>query len=420
MPASSPSDRADRRVVAVLRAWAKVGVTSAETVRAFRLDVVDAALIRSLPLGPRRGPRYQAGLLIPTFDPGEPEKIVGLVRVQDGQRRHGFLGNPAGIAGPASISTAERVVLTDAPLLALRLHQAGIQHVALVEEPAVLRPLAAWLRQRMVVLASYRHGGTRAMLAELPPDRRSETAKVVLPAFEGGSEVLAELGVDPQQLLDRSRRTVSRISVATAKRICAAAHKRLRRFGGDYERRAFGADFHNMGYCFLAGETGNLQRVFLRGDRRLLAERGCADALVLPARDAAKRVVGMICVPMRQDAAPIIFSELATGIVASNPCWDRPKVVDVLPLDHMFWLGDFTSGATWIVRGVLDIRVNAAMARAIGIRSVIVHSRTPEAALAAFRAMGIAAQAGVARASEHRPFEQITVRGMYRSPRRRS
>lgn len=400
MPSEPTSPRADRRVVAVLRAWAKAGITDSATVRAFRLDAVDAALIRSLPLGPRRGPRSRAGLLIPTFDPGEPEKFVGVVRVQDGQRRHGFLGSPAGIAGPASISTAEKVVLADAPLLALRLHQAGVQHVALIEEPAVLRPLAAWLRQRMVVLASYRHAGTRAMLAELPPDRRAETAKVVLPAFEGGSEVLAELGVDPQRLLTRRRRTVSPFTVATIERIADTAFSALNKMCG--RRRSIellDTDARDLMRNFRAGITDD--RAFYLSDLRFLAAKDSLDSATFPWHDAQHRVVGLTLIRTGWPRLVRHLSDGGAGVIANRQCWERPGVVDAFPADCIEW-SSLVHGAVWVVPDCEHVRAVARVAAKIGVRRIRLHGRPTDRVTRAIRAAGIRIQRGASEADDVR------------------
>lgn len=181
--ASSAAERLDR----LLAALKLGGVALATTVQAFRLDAVDDDVIRGLRLGPRHAPRSSGGLLLPTFMPKAPERIVGLIRVRPSQGRHGFIGRPVGIAGPISVVSAPRVVLVDAPMLALRLYDRGIQNVAIVEHLDVLTTLVPWIAQRTVVLASHRYAGIEAMRNALPAHLRQQVESAMLRSCEGSS-----------------------------------------------------------------------------------------------------------------------------------------------------------------------------------------------------------------------------------------
>jgi hypothetical protein len=82
-----------------------------------------------------------SGILIPTRDPRTPDIIVGQIRIAAGQNKHRFITPPAGLAFADGFTSADRIVLTDHPLLAFRLHQMGVLGVALVEDPSVLPSL---------------------------------------------------------------------------------------------------------------------------------------------------------------------------------------------------------------------------------------------------------------------------------------
>lgn len=133
---------------------------------AFRMGQVDAATILRLWPGGRRRVA-QAGLLVPTFDPREPMVIRGLLRLMISQHGAGCVGEPCGIAGPSELATAPRVVLVDSLLLGLRLHQAGVRGVAVVQDPAVLAALRAWWSSRTVVIASTAAPRAEALAAAL-------------------------------------------------------------------------------------------------------------------------------------------------------------------------------------------------------------------------------------------------------------
>ncbi len=84
-----------------------------------------------------------------------------------GRIQHAFIGVPRGLGGPTDLDRHLRVVLADAPFLAMRLHQAGVAGVALAEDPAVLPPLRDWLVGRDLVVAGYRRCGIDALVETL-------------------------------------------------------------------------------------------------------------------------------------------------------------------------------------------------------------------------------------------------------------
>jgi hypothetical protein len=405
MPPQPSAASANRRIAAVLRSCSRAGITDPDTVRAFRLDAVDAALVRSLPLGPRRRPRSLGGLLIPTFNPSEPDKVIGLVRVQDAQHRHGFLGPPAGIAGAVDIASAKKVVLADAPLLALRLHQAGVQHVALVEEPAVLRPLANWLMQRTVALASYRKRGLAAMRAALPPTRQADATGALLQSFEGGSPAAALVALGFQRLQLRRRQPISPITSETMERVSVAARQVLFDSGRRRGRRRFrwiemfDQEASVFAHQFGAGITSDLTRGFIAPDQRLLRQRRADGMMTLPCRDRAQRVVGLTLIPT---GWPRVVTQIGggdAGIIATDSCWQQPEIVDVLPPACLEWMS-LLYGTTWLLPAGGQIRQVARVAAEIGIRRVRLHGSHPDRVVRAIRAAGIRTESGAQEPSD--------------------
>lgn len=147
------------------------GITDPSTWAAFRLGTVTDADLHRLLTMPQRRQLRPAGFWLPTFDPRQPAILAGLIRLTPAQHKHTFIGRPAGIAGPVDLDQHHRVVLTTAPLTALRLHQAGVDGVALVEDAAVLAPLLPWLTTKELVIVSHQHQAIAAIqraLGELP------------------------------------------------------------------------------------------------------------------------------------------------------------------------------------------------------------------------------------------------------------
>ena len=108
-----------------------------------------------------------SGINLPTYDPRAPERVVGVIRLTPAQNQHRFASPPVSIGCAVTIANAQRVVLVDGPLSGLRLAQAGVEHVALVEDPTTLGPLVEWLAGREVVIAAHRHARINAMKAAL-------------------------------------------------------------------------------------------------------------------------------------------------------------------------------------------------------------------------------------------------------------
>lgn len=151
------------------RAWLRAaGVHAPETWAAFRLGLVPAEILRRHNLIGRSALRPDAGVSLPTWDLRDPSCIQGIIRVVRVQHRHRFAtAPPAGIAGPVSLAAGDRIVLCDAPLVAMRLHQEGCAEVAVVGDVAVLRHCADALRARTVLVASVRRAGVERMTTML-------------------------------------------------------------------------------------------------------------------------------------------------------------------------------------------------------------------------------------------------------------
>lgn len=173
------------------------GIVDPATWAAFRVDAVTDVDLARLLTQRQRVRLTASGLWLPTCDPRAPEHITGLIRLSPAQHQHRFVTAPVGIACPPGTASAPRIVLVDHPLLALRLHERGVRGIAMVEDPAVLVPLTAWLAEREVVTITTAKHGTLA----LPPGIVPVGTGRIASAFERApAATLALLGLDPATL----------------------------------------------------------------------------------------------------------------------------------------------------------------------------------------------------------------------------
>ena len=96
------------------------------------------------------------GVFIPTFDPADLTVPVGIIKQSYAQNKHQFASSAVGIGAPFGINDHAKIILADNPLLAFRLTQMGVKAVAIVETTDVLPPLSGWLRQKELILVSYK------------------------------------------------------------------------------------------------------------------------------------------------------------------------------------------------------------------------------------------------------------------------
>ncbi|GMV83381.1 MAG: hypothetical protein AMXMBFR7_45650 [Planctomycetota bacterium] len=136
------------------------------------LDGIDPAALKAagLVFGNRLCPVKAPGLLLPTFDPHEPNQPVGLVKLAPYLGRHAFSTTPPhGLALPCE-HAAGRTVVADHPMLLLKLAQEGVRGAVLVCGDELLEAHADWLKAREIVVASYRKPALKRMQDLLGPD----------------------------------------------------------------------------------------------------------------------------------------------------------------------------------------------------------------------------------------------------------
>ncbi|GMV83740.1 MAG: hypothetical protein AMXMBFR7_49240 [Planctomycetota bacterium] len=134
----------------------RLGATGPALFETFSAEERERLVELGLHTGKGGSPLRNPGVLIPTFDPRAPEVPVGFVKQAPAQNKHAAVGKPSGLACTPDVGQHPRIIITDNPLLMLRLAQRGAKSVALAEEAEALGPYANWLREREVILASYK------------------------------------------------------------------------------------------------------------------------------------------------------------------------------------------------------------------------------------------------------------------------
>jgi len=354
-----------------------------ERLKAFKLIVRKSCLVLA-----------GSGIRIPTYNPCQSEQPVGFVRLWAGQNRHSFVTTPAGIACPPDIDSHEQIIVTDAPLLCLRLAQAGAVGVILAESPEVLPPMADWLKTKQIVIASYKNQGLTKLGANFDAlGLRSTRALVGLDLARTSKESLDALGIAKESLLVEQPKAEP-ITPQLIASIVEFAQRRLAEGEGLDFLRELGADdpelvsAYGMGYL-----PADFRSAMPRGVRRSLVspsferQARLGNSLVIPAMDRSGMPVNLLSIQGHR-TTPLLTRNsglLGSKVATSN---EHVIVVDSLgKLVHRWKSGDRN---VLLLRGLEDALLNAERLYASGIRSatVIAHRQGNEIA-EALRQAGI-------------------------------
>jgi hypothetical protein len=366
------------------------GITSKKTWSAFRLGAVDDATIARLLSPFQRRHLRPNGIWLPTCDPRQPEAVLGLIRLTPAQNKHAFISSPAGIACSQSITTAQKVVLVDGPLLGLRLAQHGVESIAIVEDPAVLPPLLDWLAGKAVLIVGFKPQRRAAIRAALGPVGDHATELAVMPemAFTP-PESLHALGIDralvrpeaptpitPFLLRDLHAYAVSRIAAGEG----AEALQQLGITDPDFVQ-VFG-----IGYL-----PADFRNVLTPDQRRTLEGRMRGNAVLIPALDEHGTIVDLYTISPDGGHVFATVHDAPRGLIAPRVCtaFDHLLVTDRLRLAAR----QFASGIRHVLflRGPADAVENAKRIAAAGVRAVVVDCHHGgEAITQVLRAAGIA------------------------------
>jgi hypothetical protein len=357
------------------------------------LDAADRARLDDLGVVYRqRNQLAGPGISLPTCDPRTPERIIGVVRLTPGQNKHRFATNPLGLAVPLGFGNPARVILADAPLLALRLFQAGARHVALAEDPAVLAPLGDWFAGREVVIASYKRSCAERLRAGLGPlAGRAEIAQVQPEIRNSEAGVLAALGLDraafgtddevppitPHLLQDL-------LTYAQGRLASAAAGEALRHLGADHPEFAAA---YRLGFL-----PADFRRAMAPEHRRALEGLRMANAVLVPAFDDTGAIVDVLAVQAADKGhANVGAYDAPRGLLAPT----LATACDALIVTDSFrWAARLTREGhrnVLLLRGVVDAAQNAERLHRSGVRQIEVRARRERDEIAsALRRAGLA------------------------------
>jgi hypothetical protein len=367
-----------------------VGITDQSTWSAFHLDQVDEETWERLGFTVRRR-SFGNGISIPTFDPRQPGYVVGVVRLTPGQNKHAFASAPAGLAGRVDLGPADRIIIADNPLLAMRLHQAGVPGVVLAEEPAVLPALLDWLDGRPLVVVGYKPAGISAIRAAL--GRHAERAVPLVVAADlacSTAESLAVLGI----ARDALRGAVPRppITPLLLRDLHAFAVGRLGHSDARATLEALDLADPDLVRAWQIGYLpSDFRQALAPEQRRALEGHLHAGAVIIPAMDATGAVVDLACAQAPPGRLSPTLWDAPRGLVGSvvASAFGRVTVTDNLrQAGRWFSAGD--QAVVWL-RGLPDATANAPRLAAAGVRSASVRSRRDGGAIAeALASAGIA------------------------------
>ncbi len=337
---------------------------------------------------------------------------MGLVRLTSIHHKHRFLTAPMGVACPTTLSDQHRVVLVDHPLLAMRLHQAGIVGVALVDDPAVLPPLQDWLRGRTVILGSPTQAGLAALrrgLGDLGAQARGVVMGVPAHRLAAALRQIEDVvAVAPATPPPASTPAPSLSSVLRDLHAYAAGS--ISSSAGVAALRAIGLDHPDALRAYRPGYLPSGYRDLLPAGTSTW-DRLPDAGLILPAYDEAEVLVDLCAVP--DGGGPVVTSlhPAPRGLLApvlATAC-DKVVIVDDPAAIGRPWS---STAPSLLLRGVADAQANAARLAAGGVRVVEVRvQRDAEAIATALRAAGITVAAPAIPTVVDSPADDATASG---------
>jgi hypothetical protein len=391
---------ADERAKSYLR---ENGVTAESVWRDYRLGVGDGKILEGFSLDEQtelaklklitwnnRCVVSDTGIIIPTIDPQEPQKTVGLIKLNYAQNQHHFITPPAGLACQSALPASGEITIADAPLLALRLAQMGAKNVVLAETSEVLPPLRDWLAQRKVTLVSCKKCNLAALQAAIGPLAEKASGILVAGELERNGAALAALGIDPAvvkktetPLAPSQRHVVDLVRYAQARLAAGEGLELVREHGADNSEfiSVFQIGFLPVNFrAALDSET-----------RKVWQNRIDANALVVPALDAQGLPVDLMNIRALAcgDNRATVFDQ-PRGLVGAKVASAYPSIAvtdSFRALTKLFQKGQRN---VLVLRGAEDAKNNAKRLHGCGVRSAtVVCSRHADEISSALDAVGI-------------------------------
>ena len=331
------------------------------------------------------------GIIIPTFLPTDPTRIVGVARLAPAQRKHAMLTTPAlGFGGSAAALASPCPILAVGIPLALRLAGLGVREVLLVENTAVLAASADTLRGRRVRLLASKQADVNAFSALL---KKSDLAfeTLLMPAgLYGLSPRTAEwLGIDVARLpqpaaIPPRTPTLLRDVVAFAQARIADGH------GRDALEMA---GLHHIDLITTYG-IGYLppdyQVALDRSSRRAFAGTRLGGSLIMPATNEHGHVVDGLVIYQGAARFDRPLATTPSGILGGALITAHAELVvtDTLAWLARLWRMGYRN--VLFLRGVADLERNRERFISSGVQQVTLHLRQHyERAADILRAVGL-------------------------------
>jgi len=335
-------------------------ITNESVLSAFRVGVADDGLLSALGddektllrsaglISPRGSTSLSSsGLLIPTFDPREPESPVGFIKQFEAQNKHAFVSVPRGVACGFDIGGQNRVVIVDTPLLGLRLAQFGVNGVVIAETPEVVPPLGSWFRGRALLIASHKQAGSSALKAALEGIADVQTVLIPSAISRLSAHTLEALGVNSKPAAELTQsQIVELVQYAQARLAAGDGLDLLRQNGCDC--REF-IETYGVGYL-----PENFHDALPQEFKSVLSGKISGGCLIVPAMDNSGIACDVACVGGKES----LFQQPA-GLIAPKAAtsFEHVLVTDSFSVAAMH----FAQGKrnVLLMRGVSDARANA-------------------------------------------------------------
>ena len=357
------------------------GITQETAWSAFRLGAGDDAMIGEIGAEPLKAagllPRRDqfllspCGVIIPTFDPRQPEHPLGLIKQNYVQNKHAFITAPLGVACSTDIAAARQVVITDTPFLGLRLAQAGAKGVVIAEVPEVLPPLVDWLKDREIIIASYKRDGLAKLKAALGTVPASE-AFICCELERTDAATLASLGIK-KELLPTEPEPVPPQTLLLNELVVYAQGRLKAGLGRELLESFDIADAGFIETYAIGYLPPDYHSALQREDKRSLRGKKLGGSLIVPAYDEQGAVADVFAI--NGDRTNISLAATLSGMLA-------PKIAtafeDIFVTDSFrLMVSLFRQGKTntLLLRGLEDATLNAERLARSGVRTVQILAR---------------------------------------------
>lgn len=315
------------------------------------------------------------GIVIPTFDPREPQQPVGFVRVVEGQNKHWFAGKVAGVACAVDVDASERIIITANPLLGLKLAQFGCQGVIVAEEAGVLPPYKEWLAGKDIVLAAYKPYTLDELQKAIEP-LKTNYCQVQTILSQTSAESLRLLGLKRDEL--RTPEPVPPITSFLLRDLHKFSREQIASGSGHDVLKSYSADVPELVEVFQVGYLPSDFRAALSQEqRRALLGRDIAGCLILPAFDRAGAIMDFLAVHSQESCKGVTsgLNERVEGLIAPHMATAHDNLYITDSFSMLARLYHHESRNALILRSADDAAHNAERLFTSGVRSARVLCR---------------------------------------------